>query len=179
MRGQTVIAAPKKRQVVSAARGLHEQAVRQSRRVAFYSQMGVADPPEGRFEALTLHILLIIDRLRVDGPTEAPLCQALFDVFIGDLDGAMREMGVGDLAMAKRMRKLGEAVYGRAKAFDEAVKSLPDASALRALMRRTVFEGREAGDSAGLTRYVHLSRSELARMNTGEIRGGNLRWGVL
>src|SRR5882724_2855145 len=91
------------------ARALYDGAVSQGREPALYERMGAPDTVEGRFEVLTLHLILLIDRLDRREPAEARARQALFDVYVHNLDGALREMGVGDLAVGKRMRRLAEA----------------------------------------------------------------------
>src|ERR1700722_5951612 len=96
------------------ARALHDGAVAQARAPALYAAMGAPDTTEGRFELLVLHLVLLIERLEHDG--EQAASQAVFDVFVSDLDGALREMGVGDLAVPRRMKNLIAIFYGRARA---------------------------------------------------------------
>ena len=72
----------------------------------------------------------------------AEVCQTLFDTFLGGLDDGLRQMGVGDLSVGKKMRKLGEAIYGRLKAYDDALKpdAAPEALASTCLSR-TIYDG--------------------------------------
>lgn len=120
--------------------------------------MGVANDPQGRYEALTAFIILLLERL---GPTGAP-GQALFDTYIGDLDGALREMGVGDLAIAKQMKGLGRNFYGRAAAWREALADLPDERSLNALLARTLAPGASDARRAALARHLLGVRQALA-----------------
>nr|MBA3812205.1 hypothetical protein [Caulobacteraceae bacterium] len=129
-----------KKPAASAPRALHDGAVARSRQAALYERMGAPDTVEGRFEVLTLHVILLIDRLGRSDPAEASARQELFDVYLADLDGALREMGVGDLAVGKRMRKLGEAFYGRAASYEAALAALPEVAPLEALIARTVLD---------------------------------------
>ena len=92
---------------------LYDLAVRQARDPAFYTTMGVADRIDARFELYTLHVLLLVMRLRDQGEREAETAQLLFDTYVSALDHALRELGVGDISVGKKMRKLGEALYGR------------------------------------------------------------------
>lgn len=158
--------------VLPAAEGLHAWAVAHARAPALYAEMGAPDTVEGRFELLTLHVLLMMDRLKACGAPAAVLRQQLFDVYLSDLDGAMREMGVGDLAMGKRMRKLGEAFYGRAKAFDLALEALPDHAPLNALIARTALAGAPAEAAETLSRYVVDCRLRLAASPALGVLGG-------
>ena len=158
--------------MLTAAEGLHAWAVAHARARALYAEMGAPDTVEGRFELLTLHVLLVMDRLKSGRTPAAVLRQQLFDVYLSDLDGAMREMGVGDLAMGKRMRKLGEAFYGRAKAFDLALEALPERAPLNALIARTALAGEPAKTAETLSRYVIDCRFRLAALPDAGLLGG-------
>ena len=83
--------------------------VAQSRRAAFYIGYGVPDTMDGRFDLIVLHMVLLLARLDRQGPAARDLGQNLFDHFCRDLDANLREMGVGDLAVPKRMRQFAEA----------------------------------------------------------------------
>ena len=94
--------------------------VTQAREPAFYRELGVADTVNGRFDLLLLHLWMVLRRFRsADGTAE--VSQALFDHFCADMDANLREMGVGDLAVPKRMQAFGEAFYGRGAAYDAAL----------------------------------------------------------
>jgi cytochrome b pre-mRNA-processing protein 3 len=147
---------------LAAAERLHAAAAAQARAEALYVRMEAPDTVEGRFELLTLHVILLIDRLR-EGPAQAlAVRQTLFDVYVSNLDGALREMGVGDLAVGKRMRKLGEAFYGRARACEAAFTALPDTRPLEEMLGRTVFAGAADAKPAPLADYLRRCRAALA-----------------
>ena len=94
--------------------------VTQAREPLFYRDLGVPDTVDGRFDLLVLHLWMVLRRLRaVEGG--AVICQALFDRFCEDMDANLREMGVGDLTVPKRMQAFGEAFYGRTAAYDLAL----------------------------------------------------------
>jgi cytochrome b pre-mRNA-processing protein 3 len=161
-----------------AGEQLYLAAVKQARSEALYSRLGTPDTVEGRFELLTLHVILLIDRLKgIAGPA-ASLRQMLFDAYVSNLDGAIREMGVGDLAVGKRMRKLGEAFYGRARSYDAAFQALPDLGLLEDVLRRTALRDDPAASSAGLAAYVLRCRESLAGGDIGALLAGNPRWPV-
>jgi len=124
--------------------------------------MDAPDTVEGRFELLTLHVILIIERLRSEGETSAASSQALFDAYVRDLDGALREMGVGDLTVGKRMRALGGAFYGRAAAYRAAFEALPDRTPLEQLITRTVMGEAADAEPAALADYAMRCRAALA-----------------
>src|SRR5579872_7198404 len=94
--------------------------VTQTREPVFYRELGVADTVNGRFDLLLLHLWMILRRFR-SAEGAANISQALFDRFCEDMDANLREMGVGDLTVPKRMQAFGEAFYGRNAAYDVAL----------------------------------------------------------
>jgi cytochrome b pre-mRNA-processing protein 3 len=155
---------------------LYTAAVSQARSPAFYTTFGARDSMEGRFELFTLHVILVLERLRGQGEPAAETSQATFDAYVRGLDDAFREIGVADTAVGKKMKKLAGAFYGRMKSYDDAVVSLPDLADLRAFLARTVLEERGEGDSAGLTTYVIAAREALAAQSLDSLLNGDLRW---
>lgn len=163
----------KQRAVVIAGRALYAGAVEQARRPAFYLA-GVPDTPEGRFELYTLHVVLVLHRLKREGAQAADVAQSTFDAFLRGLDDGLREMGVGDLSVGKKMRKLGEAVYGRVKSVDHALESLPDRGPLEALVGRTVLEGGDVRAAPALARYVVAAAQSLQEQALDDLIDGRL-----
>lgn len=122
-----------------------------SRSPALYLSLGVPDTLEGRFESLSLHVMLVLRALRALPPPADEVARDLSDALFRDLDGALREMGVGDTSVPKRMKSLAAAFYGRAKAYDAPLDAAdPDALA-RSLARNVL--AREA-PAEGLARYA-------------------------
>ena len=140
--------------VTQKGRGLYAAAVLQARSAAFYRDLKVPDTLEGRFELYSLHVLLILHRLKGQDPVAQEIGQALFKAYIQALDSALREIGVGDLSMAKKMRKLGEAFYGRIKAFDLALGALPDRTELLSVIGRTIYAEVEGAPIDRLCQYA-------------------------
>ena len=140
---------------------LYDLAVRQARTPAFYTAMGVADRIDARFELYTLHVLLLVMRLRDEGDRGAEAAQALFDTYVSALDHALRELGVGDISVGKKMRKLGEAMYGRMTAYEPALRD-GDAAELAAGLARNVFESDDPAAGEALAVYALASRARLA-----------------
>ncbi|WP_292098271.1 ubiquinol-cytochrome C chaperone family protein [Brevundimonas sp.] len=141
---------------------LYEAAVRQARDPAFYTRLGVADRIDARFELYTLHVLLLVMRLRDEGDARGgEAAQDLFNTYVSALDHALRELGVGDISVGKKMRKLGEALYGRMTAYEGPLRD-GDAAALAAGLARNVFESGEAASGGALAAYALASRDRLA-----------------
>lgn len=165
----------RRRPAKTIGRTLYVAVVDQARSPALYERLGAPDTVEGRFELYSLHVVLLLDRLKRQGPAAAEVAQALFDDYVSALDNTLREMGVGDLAVGRKMRKLGEAFYGRVKAYEEAFSALPDETLLRALMGRTIYEGVE-DRSADLADYAAAQRGVLAAQPLDELLAGHVQW---
>lgn len=155
---------------------LYAAAVAQARSPAFYAQMGVHDSMEGRFELFTLHVALLLERMKGQGESAAEVAQETFNAYTRGLDDAFREIGVSDTAVGKKMKKLVGASYGRIKAFDEATVALPDRSVLSAALARTAFEERGEGDVEALTDYVVAARDGLAALPLESLIQGEAQW---
>jgi cytochrome b pre-mRNA-processing protein 3 len=127
------------RPAITAGRRLYVEAVSQARDPAFYGRYGVADTADGRFEMYSLHVILLLHRLKDQGEAAAETAQGLYDAYVKSLDDAMREAGVGDLSVGKKVRRLGEAFFGRVKAYDAALAALPERTELDAAVARIVY----------------------------------------
>lgn len=153
----------------SPADDLYAMAVARARTPVFYTALGVPDRIDARFELYTLHVLLLIMRLRQDGEAGGQLSQALFDTYVSALDNALRELGVGDVTVGKKMRKLGEALYGRMGAY-EAALSAGDAAVLSEALNRNVYEGAAPDAAAALAAYALASHAALAAQPPAALR---------
>jgi len=150
---------------------LYGAIVAQSRRAAFYTGYGVPDTMDGRFDLIVLHIVLLLSRLDRAGASARGIGQNLFDRFCRDLDANLREMGVGDLAVPKRMREFGEAFYGRQAAYLAACDA-PDRQELEKALARNMFQGVNGAGPRRLARYAHaVARQFEAHDETVLLRG--------
>jgi cytochrome b pre-mRNA-processing protein 3 len=140
---------------------LYERAVLQARNPGFYRDLGVADRIDARFELYTLHVLLLVMRLRDEGERGAEAGQDLFSTYVSALDNALRELGVGDVVVGKKMRKLGEALYGRMTTWETPLRD-GDAAGLAAGLARNVYEREDAAAGTALAAYALASRARLA-----------------
>ncbi|WP_430418292.1 ubiquinol-cytochrome C chaperone family protein [Phenylobacterium sp.] len=166
----------KPRPATAAGRALYAQTVAQSRTPTLYADLGAPDTPEGRFEIYSVHVYLLLERLKGQGPLAAETAQALFDTYVSALDHALRELGVGDLSVGKKIRKLGEAFYGRVNSYETALAALPDMAPLDALIGRTVYEGREAPRASAFRDYVLRQREALAGQSVDALCAGEVTW---
>ena len=148
-----------RRQTIDA---LYGAIVAQARHPAFYRDFAVPDTVEGRFDMIVLHVVLFLRRVRREPADIRALGQRVFDRFCRDMDHNLREMGVGDLAVPKRMRDLGEAFYGRAQTYDGAL-ACNDPAVLAATLARNVFADMGVPSGAHrLAAYVAAAERRLA-----------------
>jgi cytochrome b pre-mRNA-processing protein 3 len=156
----------------TAERSSYEAIVAAARHPVFYADWGVPDTLDGRFDMISLHAFLVLDRLK--GVEEA-FRQGLVDELFADMDRSLREMGVGDLSVGKKVRKMAEVFYGRVAAYDAALERGPEA--LEAAIARNVFP--DAQDSAGpelLAAHVAAQRRHLAAQDAAAIAGGRINF---
>ena len=95
--------------------------VAQARRPAFYAALGVPDTPAGRYEMVVIHLFLVLERLRAEADAASPLPRLLVEAFIADMDDSLREMGTGDLAVPKKVRRAATGLYERSMAYKAAL----------------------------------------------------------
>ena len=169
--------------VTIAGRALYGACTAAARRPTFYlpapQGAGAPDTPEGRFELYLIHVVLVVRRLKGEGPGAKVVSQALFDAFLRGLDDGLREMGVGDLSVGKKMRKLGEAIYGRLKAYEETLAEDDRVPAVQALVARTLYAdlpdatdqkaGAEEVAAYVIAAAEHLSRQPLEALLQGHV----------
>jgi cytochrome b pre-mRNA-processing protein 3 len=157
----------------------------QARKPDHYGAGGVPDSFDGRFDMLAAHVHLVLRRLRSEGVARDDIGQALFDIFFRDMDQAMREAGVGDLGVGKKIRKMAQAYYGRAAAYDEALgKAAPVKAtakvktALSAVLQRNLYpDAPDAADAeklAALSAYLLELEQGLAQVALDDILAGKV-----
>ena len=147
---------------------LYGAIVAQARAPAFYSLYGVPDTVAGRLEMLMLHVFLVLRRLRDESGTALQLGQGIFDHFCQDMDDSMREMGVGDLAVPRKMRRIGQAFYERQAAYERALAQ-PQNNGLGSVIRRNLSAWRDEDIGPKcLAAYIREATGQLARQRTFE-----------
>lgn len=153
---------------------LYGAAVAQARQPSFYLHCGVPDTVDGRFDAIALHVWLVLRHLRAGGAMAEAVAQALFDVFMGDMDRSLREMGAGDLGVGKRVKAMAQALMGRVKAYDEGLASA-DPQALSDALKRNLLRGTEKAPDdvvSALAAYVaRVARALAGRGIAGALAG--------
>ncbi len=151
-------------------RRCYEAIVAAARHPVFYAEWGVADTLDGRFDMIALHAFLILDRLK---GVEAGFRQDLVDEFFRDMDRSLREMGVGDISVGKKVRKMAEVFYGRVAAYDKAMAD-PEALLPDAIARNVFPEGNAGIGPERLRAYIMAQRGHLALQSSEAIARGTV-----
>ena len=161
---------------VIAARRLYDLLVARARAPVFHAEFLVPDTIDGRFDLVALHAFLILEALKSQGSAGAKLGSQLASMIFAGFDDALRELGVGDFGISRRIKAMANAFYGRLEAYG----ATPSEEALtlallRNLYRGDVARGREA---AALAHYIASARSNLAAWSPA-LGEGNMDFGPL
>jgi len=149
--------------------------VTRAREPSFYRAMAVPDTVNGRFDLLLLHLWLVLRRLKsADGGPA--LSQALFDHFCNDMDDNLREMGVGDLTVPKKMQAFGEAFYGRTAAYDLALTGGHEA--LAQALCKNILNGEHIEKAGRLAAYAEAAMAALDRLDDATLLSGSTKFPV-
>lgn len=147
---------------------VYAAAVAAARDPYWYATLGVPDTLDGRFDLIAVHAFLLVHRVR----SEPALAQAVFDAMFADMDSNLREIGVGDLSVGKRVRSMWEAFHGRSKVYAAALDA-GDGEALAAALARNVWRGNapegaaEALAERMLRQAAHLAAQSLDSFASG------------
>jgi cytochrome b pre-mRNA-processing protein 3 len=154
---------------------LYGKAVAAARDPDLYTTLGVPDTLDGRFDMIALFVFLLIRRLGREEKSGAALAQAVFDAMFGDMDVNLREMGVGDLSVGRKVRTMWEAFHGRSVAYAAALDAR-DATALDAVLERNVWRGvpQRTDATAALRRLVLEIDSVLAGQSVDDLIAGSM-----
>lgn len=163
-------------------RGKHERAgfqlytatVGAARDPYLYTAIGVPDTLDGRFDLIGLHAFLLIHRLTRDPEPGPALAQAVFDAMFSDMDINLRELGVGDLSVGRKVKTMWDAFHGRARAYSGALDAADDA-ALEAAIARNLWRGADPPDGAvaSLRRLAHAQLATLAGQDLDRLAKGD------
>ena len=156
----------RKSTALDAAHEGYRSIVAQSRQPRFYAQWGVPDTVTGRFDMISLHLALMLHRLKRDA-TVRPFARKLVEAFFRDMDESIRELGVTDLGVPNRIKKMGKAFYGLAEALDPALDAA-DAAAVETVLVRNIYDGANPG-AAQLAAYLVAETQRLATTPTATL----------
>ena len=158
-----------------AVRAAYGAIVEQARAPGFYRALGVPDSAEGRFAMLALHGFLAMDRLGREAG-QRDFSQALFDAMFADMDRNLREMGVGDLSVGKKVTGLAQSFYAMAADCRAGLTAGDGGAALAGALRHYVWRDAEPPPGAGqaLADYALASAALLAGQDAAEIGRGRI-----
>jgi len=157
----------------TTARELYGAVVTQARTPAFYGPLGVADTAEGRYELIALHLVLVLERLGQPDSVDEPLRRAVLETFITDMDDCVREMGAGDMSVARRVKKAAGGIYTRAAVYGAGLAAKDD-EALRLALADFLYEGRPNAASARAVAYVRAAAVSLASQPANQLAAGRV-----
>jgi len=130
----------------------------------------VTDTVYGRFNMVTLVATLAMRRMRQLGGEGKVLSEAFTEILFSDFDHALRENGVGDSSIARRIRKMGEEFFGLAKAVDQALDSGSPKQELAAVLQRNVQPDEEKAKSLAL--YLLDLNVQVEDLSDAQVRAG-------
>ncbi|MCP4933461.1 MAG: hypothetical protein GY927_04485 [bacterium] len=160
------------------ARQLYAAIVAQARHPVFYRYMSVADSIQGRFELLSLHMFIVLDRLSSGDETSEQLAQQLVDVMFADMDDVARETGVGDMGVGPRIKKLARSFQSRLEYYKQTIDGDEDGTFSRGTLSDALIEVFFADDEVQmhkaeqLAAYVVKQKARVAELSLDEMVAG-------
>ena len=142
------------------AAALYARTAGDARAPDLFEVCAIPDTLDGRFDSLALHAALVIDRLRRE-PDGEQLAQSFFDTMFRHLDLTLREIGVQDLGVGRRIKIMAEGLHGRALAYRAA---LAGEAALAEVLRRNAYGGRPPADAQAVAQLEAHVRQYAARL---------------
>lgn len=169
--GKMILFSSQRRRGRETAERLYAASMTAAREPALYRDYGVPDTLQGRFEMIALHLFALLHRLMHQPGDDPDLARLVSECFVSDMDAAFREMGVGDVSVPKRMKKLYASFAGRISAYGQALQG--GDAALAAAVSRNVFpDGPDDGRALALTRHLESTLAALRAAGLEELRRG-------
>jgi cytochrome b pre-mRNA-processing protein 3 len=159
------------------AAGLYGSIVTQARIPAFYADARVPDNMEGRFGMIGVHMFLVLERIRTEGDKGSEFARALLETMMTDLDDSMREIGIGDMGVPRRVKKAAAALHEQLDAY-RAAADQTGPGALEEALSRYVYRDAGAADGTGkpalIAAYMHNATAHLAKLPWASISAGSV-----
>lgn len=155
---------------------LYGTVMTQARLPEFFTDFGIPDTVMGRFDVLSLHIYLLARRFREEGsPIAMDLSQEVFDLYVSDVERALRELGIGDTSVPKKKKKMIRSFYGQIDDFDEAINT-NDAKEIAAKAEVRYLSETENPNPKILTSYILKTEDHLKEQPMKALLSGNVSW---
>ena len=163
--------------VRDAAELAYSRIVAQARRPRFFTDGGVPDTLDGRFELICLHAFLYLHRLQREVKAAAALGRHFCDAMFADFDRSLREMGTGDLSVGREVKRMARGFYGRVAAYESGLAG--DDAVLQPALARNLFGTAPPAPAqlAAMARYVRREAAGLDRQDAAELLAGQPRFG--
>jgi len=164
----------RRRRCEEAAHDLYAALVAQARRIEFYTRLQVADSIDGRFDMVVLNAFLVLRRLGGEDGEAKDLAQALFDLMFADFDQCLREMGVTDMGMSPKIKKMAKAFYGRVAAYEMAFAT--DGQGLAEALGRNLYRCHETAEGVqeAMAAYMLAQFESLKTQATADLLAGKV-----
>lgn len=157
-----------------AAHALYGAAVAAARRPPLYLEFGVEDSVEGRFELLCLHVWLVMRRLKaISDPAAARMSRRMLEAMVDNLDDSLREMGVGDLSVGKKIRALAENFYGRLNAYEATIGASEE---FTKALARNVYEAADGAMAERLAAYARTAAASIDAQPGAALLSGRIEF---
>ncbi|MHA1525061.1 MAG: ubiquinol-cytochrome C chaperone family protein [Alphaproteobacteria bacterium] len=165
-----------RREIAAPAASLYAAIMTQARQAHFFSGLGVADSLDGRFDMLVVHAFLVIRRLKGKGDAGKKMAQQVFDTMFTDLDQALRESGVSDTTVPKKIKAMAAAFYGRAAHYEAALADGDNQALTEALTRNVFPKPQKSCGATMLAAYVRASVEALDNQHDQDLIAGRVRF---
>lgn len=154
-----------------AAATLYTKCLKQARLPGFYGEGKVADTYDGRIDLLTLHMTLIMAAARKFGKDGTQLNQAMYDIMVQDFNIAMREEGIADTGISRRIKPMISLFLVRTKAYTDALLGEAD---LETVLKETLLDEADSDFTAAVTAYAketfaQIQTLDLPVLNSGQV----------
>jgi len=159
------------------ARALYGSIVTQARHPIFYASWGVPDTAEGRFEVLAMHLVLVLRRLGSRDAVDFRVLRVLNEIFVVDLDDALRELAVGDLAVPRQVKRAVAVLHDRHVLYGGALDDGGDRRLADAVSARlgTLKDARDL-DTAAICAYLREAARNIDQADDTALIAGRLSW---
>ena len=157
---------------------IYERIVAQARQMAFFRDMGVPDTMEGRLEMIMLYLVLVLDRLKTEGAPGQRLGQRLMEHLMTDYDDALRQIGIGDMGVPRRVQKVAAALAERHRDYGRALGEA-GCGKLKAAIETHIYgsgpaaaQSRDGQGAGRLAAYVRAAAGHLATVPAEQLFEG-------
>ena len=161
---------------ITSPQQLYGSVMTQARSPEFFTNFGMPDTVIGRFDVLSLHIYLLARRFREEGsPLAMDLSQEVFDLYVYDVERALRELGIGDTSVPKKKKKMIRSFYGQIDDFDEAI-NIGDEQEISVKVHSRYLSETENANSQILTTYILKTEENLKEQSMKALLSGEVNW---